>query len=166
MKLNICGTGLLKGMAVTIKQNLRHPTVTQYPEQRLNPSRRIRGNELVWNRERCTGCATCAKSCHQGAIQIETSTNPETNKYDVVTYQVDTGYCIMCGICVESCPYDALFLSADFEKSKYRRAELVQEKEKMLDTPERKVSGYFHPDRAEKLPKQTLLLDKIVEDNR
>ncbi len=166
MKFNICGTGLLKGMAVTIRQNLRHPTVTQYPEQRLNTSRRNRGNELVWNRERCTGCATCAKSCHQGAIKIVTSTNPETNKYDVETYRVDTGYCIMCGICVESCPYDALFMSAEFERAKYRRSELVQQKEDMLDTPERKVSGYFHTERAQKLPKQTLLLDKIVEDNK
>ncbi len=151
-------------MLVTIKQNLRHPTVTQYPEQRLNTSRRIRGQELVWNKTRCTGCATCAKACHQGAIQIVTATNTENNKYEVETYRVDTGYCIQCGICVEACPYDALFMGARYEKAKYRRAELVENKEQMADSLDRPVSGYFHPERAEKLPVQTLLVEKINED--
>ena len=164
MKLSHYGNGLLKGMAVTIKQNLRHPTVTQYPEQRLHTSRRIRGQELIWDQKRCTGCATCAKTCHQGAIKIVTSTDAENNRYIVETYRVDTGYCIQCGLCVEACPYDALFMGAAYERARYRRHELVQEKEQMLDTPDRAVSGYYHPERAEKLPKQTLLLEKIVED--
>ncbi len=151
-------------MAVTIKQNLRHPTVTQYPEQRLHTSRRIRGQELVWDQKRCTGCATCAKTCPQGAIEIVTSTDVENNRYIIETYRVDTGYCIQCGLCVEACPYDALFMGAAYERAKYRRHELVQEKEQMLDTPDRAVSGYYHPERAEKLPRQTLLVEKITED--
>ncbi len=151
-------------MAVTIKQNLRHPTVTQYPEQRLHTSRRIRGQELVWDQKRCTGCGTCAKTCPQGAIEIVTSTDLESNRYIVETYRVDTGYCIQCGLCVEACPYDALFMGADYERAKYRRHELVQEKEQMLDTPDREISGYYHPERAEKLPRQTLLVEKITED--
>ncbi len=151
-------------MAVTIKQNLRHPTVTQYPEQRLHTSRRIRGQELIWDQKRCTGCATCAKTCPQGAIEIVTSTDAENNRYIVETYRVDTGYCIQCGLCVEACPYDALFMGAAYERAKYRRDELVQHKEQMLDTPDRAVSGYYHAERAEKLPRQTLLVEKIVED--
>ncbi|HTY81497.1 MAG TPA: 4Fe-4S binding protein, partial [Dehalococcoidales bacterium] len=108
MKLDKFGFGMLKGMAVTLWQTLRHPTVNQYPEQRLNISRRERGNELVWSRARCTGCATCAKACPQGAIELVTATNPVDNRYDVRTYRVDTGYCIQCGLCVEACPFDAL----------------------------------------------------------
>ena len=114
-------------MTVTIKHLLRHPTVNQYPEQRLNISRRSRGNELVWSRERCTGCATCAKTCPQGAIEIVTATNPADNKYEVETYRVDTGYCIQCGLCVEACPYDALFMGYSYERAKYRRDDLVQD---------------------------------------
>ncbi len=60
-------------MAVTLKHLFRHPVTTQYPEQRLNVSRRTRGNELVWEEEQCSGCATCAKTCPQGVINIETS---------------------------------------------------------------------------------------------
>ena len=163
MKFEHFGLGIAKGLTVTIRHLFRHPTVSQYPEQRLNISRRFRGNELIWSLERCTGCGTCAKTCPQGAIDISTSTNQVDNKYVVEKYEVDTGYCIQCGLCVEACPYDALYMGYSYECAKYRRGDLVQGKETMLETPGRKVSGYFHPDRAEKLPKQTLLLERIVE---
>ena len=157
------GIGIIKGMTVTIRHLLRHPTVNQYPEQRLNITRRMRGQELIWSRERCTGCATCAKTCPQGAIRIVTATNLANNKYDVETYQVDTGYCIQCGLCVEACPYDALFMGYSIERAKYRRADLVQMNDELLESAERPASGYFHPDIAAKLPEQTLLIDKITE---
>jgi NADH-quinone oxidoreductase chain I len=160
------GMGIVKGMGVTIRHMVRHPTVSQYPEQRLNISRRSRGNELVWSRARCTGCATCAKACPQGAIEITTATNTAENKYDVTKYRVDTGYCIQCGLCVEACPYDALFLGYSFERAKYRRADLVQQDDALAESPERPASGYFHPDIAEKLPEQTLLVEKITEKRK
>ena len=163
MKFERYGIGIAKGLTVTIRHLLRHPTVSQYPEQRLNTSRRIRGNELIWSQEKCTGCGTCSKTCPQGAIEIVTTTNQADNKYEVEKYEIDTGYCIQCGLCIEACPYDALFLSYAYECAKYRRGDLVQGKEIMLETPDRRVSGYFHPDRAEKLPRQTLLVERITE---
>ena len=163
MKFERYGIGLLKGLSVTIWHLFRHPVTTQYPEQRLNTSRRIRGNELIWNQEKCTGCGTCAKTCPQGAIEIVTSTSLEENKYVVENYQVDTGYCIQCGLCVEACPYEALYLGYGYERAKYRRGELVQTKEIMLEVPDRQVSGYFYPERAAKLPKQTLLVEGSIK---
>ena len=163
MKFERFGLGIAKGLTVTIRHLLRHPTVSQYPNQRLNVSRRIRGNELIWSRERCTGCGTCAKTCPQGVIEIVTSTNLEDNKYEVEKYCVDTGYCIQCGLCVEVCPYDALFMGYSYERAQYRRGDLVQEGDQLLESPERPASGYYHPDIAEKLPEQTLLIEKIVE---
>ena len=163
MKFERYGQGIIKGMTVTIRHLFRHPTVSQYPRQRLNPSRRIRGNELIWSREKCTGCGTCAKTCPQGVIEIVTSTNLVDNKYEVEKYQVDTGYCIQCGLCVEACPYDALFMGYAFERAKYRRDELIQTSDMMGESAERRPSGYFHPDVAEKLPEQTLLIERIVE---
>ena len=159
MKFERYGLGIAKGLSVTIRHLLRRPVTTQYPEQRLNPSRRTRGNELIWDEKKCTGCGTCAKACHIGAIRISTSTNQVDNKYEVKSYEIDTGYCIFCGLCVEVCPFEALFMSYDYERAQYRRGDLLQDKEKMGETPERKVSGYFYPGRAAKLPRQSLLVN-------
>jgi len=166
LKFERFGLGILKGLAVTVIHLFRHPAVTQYPEQCLNVSRRLRGNELVWSRARCTGCATCAKACPQGAIEIITSTNLVDNKYEVQTYRVDTGYCIQCGPCVEACPFDAVYMGYSYERAKYRRADVVQADDGLLESAERPVSAYFHPELAERLPAQTLLVEKIVEKRK
>ena len=160
MKFERYGKGIAKGLRVTIKHLARHPITVQYPEQRLNVSRRIRGNELIWDNTKCTGCATCAKTCPQGAIQIITSVNSEENKYVVEQFEVDTGYCIACGLCVETCPYEALYMGYAYERAKYRRGEIVQSDEMLLASAERQPSGYMYPEIAAKLPKQTLLLDR------
>jgi len=160
LKLERYGKGIAKGMALTLKHLFRRPITTQYPEERLTTSRRIRGNELVWDKEKCTGCATCAKSCPQGAIQIVTSVSAEENKYEVEKFEVDTGYCIFCGLCVESCPYEALFMGYAYERARYRRQELVLAKEDLLLSDERQPSGYARPKIEAALPQQTLLLDR------
>jgi len=162
LKFERYGIGIAKGLTVTISHLFRHPITTQYPEQRLNTSRRIRGNELIWRQEKCTGCGTCAKTCPQGAIEIVTSTDLVANKYVVEKYEVDTGYCIQCGLCVEACPYEALFMGYAYERAKYQRGKLVQTREMMLESPDRQASGYFYPELAAKLPKQTLLVDRTT----
>ncbi len=156
------GTGIAKGMAMTLRHLFRRPITTQYPEERLVVSRRSRGNELIWNESRCTGCATCAKSCPHGVIEIVTS-GVKDNKYIVEKFEVDSGYCIFCGLCVEACPYDALYLSYDYEMSRYRRREVIKDKEALLLTPAKKISGYFQPEIEKVLPRQILLLDREKE---
>ena len=163
MKFERYGIGIAKGLSVTIRHLFRHPITVQYPEQRLNTSRRIRGNELIWDQEKCTGCGSCAKTCPQGVIEIVTSTELVENKYAVEKYQIDSGYCIQCGLCVEVCPFEALYMGYSYERAKYRRGELVQTKEIMLESPDRPASGYFYPEIAEELPRQTLLLERITE---
>ncbi len=166
MKFNHYGEGMAKGLWVVLRHLFRPPITVRYPEQRLNTSRRIRGNELVWSEERCTGCEICARACHISAIQMEVDPVKVDRKNKVYKYNVDTGYCIMCGLCVEACPWKALYMGYDYERAKYRRDELKQTKEIMKETPEKHVSGYFYPDKAEQLPKQTLLIDKITEEKK
>lgn len=159
MKFSWYGLGIAKGMMVTISHLFRHPITVQYPEEQLNHSRRTRGTELIWSQKRCTGCCTCAKACPIGAIKIITSTNPVVKRYQVETYQVDNGYCIQCGLCVEACPFDALYMSMEYEGAAYRRNGLILQKEDMLETPGKPVSGYYYSERASKLPGQTLLVE-------
>jgi len=160
LKFERYGKGLAKGLTVTIRHMFRHPVTTQYPEERLVTSRRIRGNELIWDNIKCTGCATCAKTCPQGAIRVMTSVNLDENRYKVENFEVDTGYCIQCGICVEVCPYEALYMGYAYERAKYRRGELVQRNEMLLTSAERPRSGYMYPEIAASLPEQTLLVER------
>jgi len=158
LKFERYGNGIAKGMRVTLKNLVRRRITTQYPEQRLVVSRRTRGNELVWDKTRCTGCATCAKTCPQGVIHVETSVD-EDNNYFVEKFEVDTGYCISCGLCVEACPYNALFMGYRYELGKYRRDDLVLTRDQ-LESNGAKPSSYFRPEIDETLPEQTLLIDR------
>jgi NAD(P)H-quinone oxidoreductase subunit I len=160
LKLEHYGKGIAKGLTVTIMHLFRHPVTTQYPEQRLTISRRARGNELVWDQIKCTGCATCAKACPIGAIEIVTSVNPVDNKYNVEKYRVDTGYCIQCGLCTEACPYHAVYMGYSYERARYRRGELIQTDSELLQSEQRPASGYMYPEMAAELPQQTLLMDR------
>ncbi len=86
--------------------------------------------------------------------------------YKPVKYQVDARKCIFCALCVESCPFDALFMGYGYERSVYRLQELVFEKEDLLMPDKRQPSGYAHPEIAANLPKQTLLIERDKEKKR
>jgi NADH-quinone oxidoreductase chain I len=143
-------------MALTLKHLFRKKVSTQYPEKRLETSRRIRGQQFVWRSDLCTGCATCAKSCPHGIIRITTSKNGE-NKYKVDSIEFDTGRCMFCGLCVEACPYNALFMGRGYEEGRYSRKLLWADMEQLM-SPDNEASSYGHPEMDEKLPLQTLLV--------
>ncbi len=95
------GQGMLKGMKVTLKNLIRGPITTQYPEQKLNLAKRERGISLVWDKDKCIGCYTCESACPHGSIHIETESTP-----------VETGNTAPC---VKKCP-------AHVDAAKYVRA--------------------------------------------
>ncbi|MCL6612095.1 MAG: 4Fe-4S dicluster domain-containing protein [Peptococcaceae bacterium] len=51
--------------------------------------------------DQCTGCGTCAESCHIGAIAMEGEQTPAVNEK----------ICIGCGVCSAACPTGALTMS-------------------------------------------------------
>jgi NADH-quinone oxidoreductase chain I len=159
------GLGIAKGLVVTMRHLIRPPITLQYPEEKLVPSKRIRGNMLIWYENKCTGCATCAKACPQGNIEI--STHPENpDKYAVDRFRVDMGRCMSCGLCVEACPFDALYMGRAYERARYRRGDLVLDKLAMAMNEEHQPSGYFHSAIEKLMPKQTLLLYWDREDGQ
>ena len=153
------GTGIAKGMVLTLKHLFRRPITTQYPEERLTVSRRHRGNELIWDKDACIACSLCARACPNGCINIVTSRG-EDKKLVVDKIEVDTGLCIFCGLCVEACNKDALFMGYNYERASYRRQDLVKSKEDLLPSEKKQRSGYARPKTEETLPKQTLLVDR------
>ena len=142
-----------------MKNAMRRPITTQYPEQKLNVSRRTRGNQLVWNKDACISCSMCARACPVNCIDMITSRD-ENKKLKMDKMDVDTGLCISCGLCVEACPQKCLFMDTGYEKARYSRKDLKLTKEDILMTDKSKPSGYYSPENEAKLPKQTLLIDR------
>ena len=142
------GIGILKGLSVTFKNLFRKSNTVQYPEERLPQHPRIRGEEFAWYEERCTGCASCAKYCPLGIIRIITDPSGEASaeggNYSIEAFDIDLGRCMYCGLCVEACPYDALFMGSGFERGKYERKGLVIPLEELRSAP-KKPSTWFRP---------------------
>ena len=142
------GLGILSGLLVTMRNFLRPSTTVQYPEQRLAQHPRFRGEEFVWYEERCTGCAACAKYCPLGIIKIVTdpagTLMAEGQAYAIETFDIDIARCMFCGLCVEACPYDALFMGSGFEQATYRRMDMVISVDR-LRSAEKRPSTWFRP---------------------
>ena len=135
------GIGLLKGMAVTLKHLFKHNTVIEYPDEKQDLSPRTRG-VIALKEENCTVCMLCARECPDWCIYIDShkETLPpkrqggRPRKRNVLDrFAIDYALCMYCGICVEVCPYDALFWSREFEYAELDIRELTHEKERLSD---------------------------------
>src|SRR5919108_2970169 len=135
------GIGLLKGMAVTLKHLFKHNTVIEYPDKKQELPSRTRG-VIALKEENCTVCMLCARECPEWCIYIDShkETLPpkrqggRPRKRNVLDrFAIDYALCMYCGICVEVCPYDALFWSREFEYAEYDIRELTHEKERLSD---------------------------------
>jgi formate hydrogenlyase subunit 6/NADH:ubiquinone oxidoreductase subunit I len=135
------GIGLLKGMAVTLRHLVKHNTVIQYPDEKQDLAPRTRG-VIALKEENCTVCMLCGRECPDWCIYIDShkETLPpkreggRPRKRNVLDrFAIDYALCMYCGICVEVCPYDALFWSREFEYAELDIRELTHEKERLSD---------------------------------
>tara|TARA_Y100001949_G_C15923682_1_gene302453 strand:- start:763 stop:993 length:231 start_codon:yes stop_codon:yes gene_type:complete len=46
-------------------------------------------------------------------------------------FDIDYALCMYCGICVEVCPFDALFWTPEYEYSEPRIADLLHDKDRL-----------------------------------
>ena len=135
------GIGLLKGLGVTIKHLFQRPATLMYPHERNELAPRTRGVIALMD-ENCTVCMLCSRECPDWCIYIEShkETVPPAKEGGrartrnvLDRFAIDFSLCMYCGICVEVCPFDALWWSPEFEYSEYDMSLMLHEKEKLRE---------------------------------
>ncbi|MFL5798714.1 MAG: NuoI/complex I 23 kDa subunit family protein [Actinomycetota bacterium] len=130
--------GVAKGLMVTMK-HLLSPSITQrYPEEKPDLPARTRG-VIALKEANCTVCYKCSRECPDWCIYIdahkethEPASGGRARSVKVLDrFAIDYALCMYCGICVEACPFDALFWSPEFEYAEFDIREMTHEKERL-----------------------------------
>jgi len=129
--------GLAKGLSVTLRTMTKRSVTRQYPHVMPDLPPRTRG-VIAFKEENCTVCMLCSRECPDWCIYIESHKDvvpPKTPGARARTrnvldrFAIDFALCMYCGICVEVCPFDALFWSPEFEYSETSIEMLTHEKD-------------------------------------
>ena len=93
----------------------------------------------------CTSCMLCVRECPDWCISLAAHTEPDpdatqysnarrpTTKNVLDKFTINFGDCMWCGICVEVCPFDALFWSETPIESTHGRNELILDQTKLVE---------------------------------
>jgi NADH-quinone oxidoreductase subunit I len=124
---NIRGSwSLLVGMWITLRQTLLRPVTVNYPYEHLRMTDQFRGHvDLIRNDEtgepNCVVCMACQKACPSDCIQVE-GHKPEGATHRIPTlFMLDYTTCSLCGLCVESCKFNALKFSKEYNLASLRK---------------------------------------------
>jgi len=132
-------TGTLTATWTAIRHIFMPRMTLRYPEQKLDlegPGYQFdakkgvgtpgfKGRHILFL-DKCTGCDLCAIACDGVAVAIEMQHIPKGKKQNKreIWPAVDYGRCVFCGLCVDACPFDALFMTNDYELAAYDKASL------------------------------------------
>jgi NADH-quinone oxidoreductase subunit I len=131
--------GLVKGLSVTIKHfvgsYLGHTGIgeqgerpddfslyglftVQYPEEKLPMYPRFRGalmhlRDAETGEPNCTGCGLCVRACPQNCLEVERAGKGKERR--AAAYRYTLSDCIFCRLCVETCNFDAIEMSHEYE---------------------------------------------------
>ena len=112
------GSGILKSMLIAYRNMLRKPITVQYPHEKVELPERSRWALAMKPDEhgehKCTGCIACERACPDYIIKIELTVAEDRSKH-IDHWRWEIGACMMCGLCVEACPYDAILMSHEYE---------------------------------------------------
>ena len=152
------GAGILKGMAVTLRNfagcyfDKDRLITVQYPEERSPLPENYRNFPfLVYDTEdanaglRCVVCKICEKECPPQCIYIVKSEDKKPDymgkpQFYPKIFDIDISVCMSCQICVEVCPFEAIKMDKVFELSKRERFDALLLRKNDLS----KSNDYYH----------------------
>jgi len=119
----------------------RRSVTQQYPDVKPALPPRSRGVIALFE-ENCTVCMLCARECPDWCIYIDshkevipaTEEGARDRTRNVLDrFAIDFSLCMYCGICVDVCPFDALFWSPEFEYAEFDIREMVHESDRLRE---------------------------------
>ena len=177
MSKKLPGKGLAEGLGVTLRSMTKRSVTQEYPHVRPELPPRSRG-VIALLEENCTSCMLCARECpdwciyidsHKETIPARTEGGRERTRNVLDRFAIDYALCMYCGICIEVCPFDALFWSPEFEYAEGDIVEMTHERDRLRDwmptvpappaevanaEPAKEVTG-GGPARAGRTPRET-----------
>jgi NADH-quinone oxidoreductase subunit I len=88
----------------------------------------------------CTVCMLCARECPAWCIDIDshkevtpasTPGGRDRSRHVLDRFAIDFSLCMYCSICIEVCPFDALFWSPEYAYAEGDLRDLVHERERL-----------------------------------
>ena len=150
--MGFIGKGLFEGMVVTARNfvgsyfDKERLVTVQYPEERIQVPENSRTFPfLVFDKDsdpvasmRCVACKICEVECPPQCIYIVMDRDEKGKPQQrPKVFDIDISVCMQCQICVEVCPFDAIKMDNNYEKSQYGRFdELVEHLPELLKSNE------------------------------
>jgi NADH-quinone oxidoreductase subunit I len=134
------GAGLVKGLGVTFRTMSRRAATQQYPHVRPKLPARTRG-VIALVEENCTVCMLCSRECPDWCIYIDSHKETVAPKEGgrartrnvLDRFAIDFALCMYCGICVEVCPFDALYWTPEFEYAEFSHEAMTHEMDRLRE---------------------------------
>lgn len=135
------GGGLARGLAITLRTMTRRTGTQTYPDTQPDLPPRSRG-VIGLLEENCTVCMLCARECPDWCIYIDSHKETQAptteggrarQRNQLDRFAIDFSLCMYCGICIEVCPFDALFWAPEFEYSEFDIRDLTHESGRLAE---------------------------------
>lgn len=120
------GSGLIKGLGITMRHALGRPVTELYPFEHKDPPANSRTFIAMHVNDQgapaCRACNTCIVGCPDRALLlVKDAYDPKRAE----EFAVNSGRCTFCGLCVENCPFDALYFTQDYERATRDKGDLI-----------------------------------------
>ncbi|MEI7880168.1 MAG: NADH-quinone oxidoreductase subunit I [bacterium] len=117
---------LFVGMKITFVHLFRPNVTVHYPRQTLKMTPRYRGHidltrDEATGKPKCVVCMACQRACPSGCIKLDGAKAEGAPRKSLTSYTLDFTTCSLCGLCVESCSFDALKFSKAYNLASMKK---------------------------------------------
>lgn len=123
---------LCVGMKITFLHWFRPNVTVHYPRQSLKMTPRYRGHidltcDAATGKPKCVVCMACQRACPSGCIKLDGAKAEGAPRKSLTSYTLNFTTCSLCGLCVESCSFDALHFSKEYNLASRKKEDYTMD---------------------------------------